>query len=94
VTVNDRPVSLTPIERELLRPLAAQGGDLVDHGTLVRIVWPARRAIDLDLLRTHLGHLNGKLIAAGHPGIVNVRGSGYRLRADGAPRQNDAAQRT
>jgi hypothetical protein len=38
--------------------------------------------------------LNGKLIAAGHPGIVNVRGSGYRLRVDGAPRRHDAAQRT
>lgn len=84
VMVHDRPVSLTPTEFELLAVIAARRGDVADHRTLLRAAWPGRLDVDPDLLRTHLTHLNGKLIAAGHPGLRNVRSTGYGLRVAGA----------
>jgi DNA-binding response OmpR family regulator len=79
-----RPVGLTPTELELLAVIASRRGDVVDHRTLLRAVWPDRPDADPDLLRTHLTHLNGKLVAEGHPGLRNVRSAGYALRVAGA----------
>ncbi len=84
--VDERPVELTPIEFELLCAIAARRGDVVDHRTLLRAGWPGRADVDPDLLRTHLTHLNGKLVAAGHPGLRNVRSIGYALRVEGGIR--------
>ncbi len=77
---------LTPTEFELLVLIALRRGDVVDHRTLLRAVWPGRPDADADLLRTHLTHLNAKLIGAGHPGLRNVRSTGYALRVAGAGR--------
>jgi len=74
---------LTPTEFELLVLIALRRGDVVDHRTLLRAVWPGRPEADADLLRTHLTHLNAKLIGAGHPGLRNVRSTGYALRVIG-----------
>lgn len=84
VWVHGSPVVLTPTEFELLAVIAARGGDVVDHRTLLRTAWPGRSEVDPDLLRTHLTHLNAKLIGAGHPGLRNVRSTGYGLRVEGA----------
>ncbi len=83
-SVDGRPLELTPIEFELLCAIAARRGDVVDHRTLLRAGWPGRSDVDPDLLRTHLTHVNGKLVAAGHPGLRNVRAIGYALRVEGA----------
>lgn len=83
-SVFGRPLALTPIEFELLAVIAIRRGDIVDHRTLLRAAWPERPEADPDLLRTHLTHLNAKLIAAGHPGLRNVRSTGYGLRIAGA----------
>lgn len=82
-SVHGRAVPLTPIEFELLAVIAARGGDVVEHVTLMRAAWPGRPDADPDLLRTHLAHLNAKLIGAGHPGLRNVRSTGYGLRIEG-----------
>lgn len=82
-SVDGRPLELTPIEFELLCAMGARRGDVVDHRTLLRAGWPGRGDVDPDLLRTHLTHLNGKLVAAGHPGLRNVRSIGYALRVEG-----------
>ncbi|HYM83395.1 MAG TPA: response regulator transcription factor [Candidatus Dormibacteraeota bacterium] len=79
-----RPLTLTPIEFELLAILSARRGDVVGHRSLLRAAWPERPEADPDLLRTHLTHLNAKLVALGHPGLRNVRGTGYALRVEGA----------
>ncbi len=84
VSVHGIAVALTPTEFELLAVIAVRGGDVVDHRTLLRAAWPGRVEVDPDLLRTHLTHLNAKLIAAGHPGLRNVRSTGYGLRVEGA----------
>ena len=83
-SVDGRPLELTPIEFELLCAIGGRRGDVVDHRTLLRAGWPGRADVDPDLLRTHLTHLNGKLVAAGHPGLRNVRSIGYALRVEGA----------
>lgn len=82
--VFDRPLGLTPIEFELLAIVAARRGEVVGHRALLRAAWPDRPEADADLLRTHLTHLNAKLVAVGHPGLRNVRGTGYGLRVEGA----------
>ncbi|HXQ96788.1 MAG TPA: response regulator transcription factor [Candidatus Acidoferrales bacterium] len=82
-SVDGRLVELTPIEFELLCAIGSRRGDVVDHRTLLRAGWPGRVDADPDLLRTHLTHLNGKLVAAGHPGLRNVRSIGYALRVEG-----------
>jgi DNA-binding response OmpR family regulator len=81
--VFDRPLALTPIEFELLAIVAARRGEVVGHRALLRAAWPERPDADADLLRTHLTHLNAKLVAVGHPGLRNVRGTGYGLRVEG-----------
>ncbi len=83
-SVREQRLVLTPTEFELLVLIALRRGDVVDHRTLLRAVWPGRPDADADLLRTHLTHLNAKLIGAGHPGLRNVRSTGYALRVTGA----------
>jgi DNA-binding response OmpR family regulator len=80
--VAGRPVALTPTEFELLAVVAARRGGIVDHWKLLRAGWPDHRDVDPETLRTHLNHLNQKLVAAGHPGLRNVRGRGYGLRIE------------
>jgi len=81
--VREQRLVLTPTEFELLVLIALRRGDVVDHRTLLRSVWPGRPDADPDLLRTHLTHLNAKLVGAGHPGLRNVRSTGYALRVAG-----------
>ena len=87
-----RRLALTPTEFELLAVIAARRGEIVDHWKLLRAGWADPRNVDPETLRTHLNHLNQKLVAEGHPGLRNVRGRGYGLRiaagaspAQGAP---------
>ena len=79
-TVAGRRLALTPTEFELLAVIAARRGEIVDHWKLLRAGWADHRDVDLETLRTHLNHLNQKLVAEGHPGLRNVRGRGYGLR--------------
>jgi DNA-binding response OmpR family regulator len=82
-SVFGRSLGLTPTELEVLAVIASRRGDVVDHRTLLRAVWPDRPDADADLLRAHLTHLNAKLVALGHPGLRNVRSAGYGLRVAG-----------
>jgi DNA-binding response OmpR family regulator len=81
--VAGRPLGLTPIELDLLAALAARRGGVVDHRLLVRAAWSDPASVDPETLRTHLARLNAKLVAAGHPGLRNVRSRGYGLRVQG-----------
>jgi len=82
-TVGGHRLALTPTEFELLAVIAARRGEIVDHWKLLRAGWADHRDVDLETLRTHLNHLNQKLVAEGHPGLRNVRGRGYGLRIAG-----------
>jgi len=83
-SVAGRDLGLTPIELDLLAAMAARRGGVVDHRLLLRAAWPKPAAVDPETLRTHLARLNAKLVAAGHPGLRNLRSRGYAIRVEGA----------
>jgi DNA-binding response OmpR family regulator len=80
VSIQGRPLNITPIEFALLASLASQEGGVVARRHLLRAGWPLRGDVEPGLLRTHLANLNRKLLGAGHPGIRNEPRSGYALR--------------
>jgi DNA-binding response OmpR family regulator len=77
----DRPLTLTPKEFELLEMLAKHAPGLVTRETILKEVWQtdwfgASKTVDM-----HISTLRKKLIEAGARKelIVTVRGSGFRL---------------
>lgn len=78
-SVNNEPLDITPTEFRLLAALAARPGEVVDRRALLRAGWPEERDPDPEWLKAHLARLRSKLVAAGAPDLVNVRGVGYRL---------------
>ncbi len=77
--VGERLLNLTPIEYRLLELLVRARGDVVPHLQLVRAGWPAEADPDLLWLKPHVARLRSKLATASGPGLVPVRGVGYRL---------------
>ena len=77
--VNDDVMDLTPTEFRLLAALASHPGEVVDRRSLLRAGWPEERDPDPEWLKAHLARLRSKLVEAGAPDLVNVRGVGYRL---------------
>jgi two-component system, OmpR family, KDP operon response regulator KdpE len=81
VTVNGRPVRLTPTEYELLRYLALHAGKPVTHSTLLRQVWGEYAVGDKYNTRYVVAQIRKKLgdDPANPRYIVNEPGVGYRL---------------
>jgi DNA-binding response OmpR family regulator len=79
VRVGETVLALTPTEYRLLEALVRAGGDVVPHHRLARAGWPAEADPDLLWLKPHLTRLRAKLVEAGGPGVVAVRGAGYRI---------------
>jgi DNA-binding response OmpR family regulator len=80
-SVKDEPLDLTPTEFRLLAALAARPGEVIERKALLRAGWPDERDPDPEWLKAHLARLRSKLVAAGAPDLVNVRGVGYRIDA-------------
>jgi two-component system, OmpR family, KDP operon response regulator KdpE len=85
VTVDGRPVSLTPREFEILRVLLTHAGRLVTKGRLLRAVWGESYQEESGYVYFHLSQLRRKLAAADPGGqledlIVTEPGVGYRIR--------------
>jgi len=82
VTAAGNEVHLTPTEFDLLKELALADGRPLTHKMLLRKVWGAGYAQEMQLLRTHMGRLRDKLEAKGVPrtSIETLTGVGYRLR--------------
>ncbi|MDX2161251.1 MAG: response regulator transcription factor [bacterium] len=83
ISVQDRPIDLTPTEFDLLLYLAAHRGRVVSCHELVREVrgYGVDESEAREVIRPHVSNLRRKLKAAGDDAdlIVNVRGIGYRL---------------
>jgi DNA-binding response OmpR family regulator len=82
VLVDDREVSLTVMEYELLRFLAANPRLAVSRQELLRAVWPTRGDWqDPETVTEHVRRLRLKLAEAGLGGewIATIRGFGYRF---------------
>ena len=83
VTVGDEPVSLTPIEYDLLRVLAVNEGKLLTHPALLREVWGPAFQEESSYLHVHVSHLRRKIEPdpARPRYVLNQPGVGYRLVA-------------
>ena len=76
-----REVHLTPIEFDLLRVLARNGGRLMTHRSLLEEVWGHAYLDDTATLRTHIARLRAKIEPADERGriIRTEPGVGYRF---------------
>jgi two-component system KDP operon response regulator KdpE len=86
VSVDGRPVELTPREFELLRVLLGEQGRVVTKGKLLRAVWGQAYQGEDSYVYVHVSQLRHKLAAADPAGalrdlIVTEPGVGYRVRA-------------
>ncbi|RAJ36785.1 DNA-binding response OmpR family regulator [Kitasatospora sp. SolWspMP-SS2h] len=78
------PVALTPREFALLDHLARRAGEAVSKRDLLEEVWDAAADGDPNTVEVHISALRRKIDAPfGRAAVQTVRGSGYRLAADG-----------
>src|SRR5207244_5010169 len=81
VTMSGRPISLTPIEYDLLRLLAQNAGKLLTHPTILREIWGPAYREESNYLHVYISHLRRKLEPdpARPRYVLNQPGVGYRL---------------
>ena len=81
VKVDNRMVSLTPTEFQLLSALIQDSGRTVNHDTLLRRVWGAEYSNRRDYLKLYIWYLRQKIETdpRNPKRIVSERGQGYRL---------------
>jgi len=82
VSVDGRPIHLTPIEFRLLALLARNAGKVMTHRQLLHEVWGPRSTQHTHYLRVHMAALRRKLEAdpARPRWLTTEPGVGYRLR--------------
>ena len=82
VTIDSRPVSLTPTEYDILRILIQHAGKVLTHQQLIHLVWGNTYEADAHLLRVNISNLRRKIEA--DPSwphyIMTEPGVGYRLK--------------
>lgn len=84
VTVDENPISLTPIEYDILRLLLQNAGRVLTHHQLLRQVWGTAYESEMHLLRVNISNLRRKIEpdpARPHY-LLTEPGVGYRLRAE------------
>jgi two-component system KDP operon response regulator KdpE len=84
VTVQGRPIHLTPKEFDLLLYLARHSGKVITHRVLLTAVWGAQSAHQPEYLRVFIGQLRKKLEAeTGRQYIQTEPWVGYRFLPEG-----------
>jgi two-component system KDP operon response regulator KdpE len=84
ITVQGRPIHLTPKEFDLLLHLARNAGKVMTHRALLTTVWGAQSAHQPEYLRVFIGQLRKKLEAeTGKQYIQTEPWVGYRFVAEG-----------
>jgi two-component system OmpR family response regulator len=78
VTVDDRPIDLSPREFSLLESLLRHAGQALSRDQLLDQAWPFGVAVTPNAVDAYVHYLRTKLGAAGDR-IETVRGVGYRL---------------
>ncbi len=81
VEIDDREVSLTPTEFQLLSALIQDAGRTVTHDTLLRRVWGPEYSNRRDYLKLYIWYLRQKIEKdpRNPERILSERGQGYRL---------------
>jgi two-component system KDP operon response regulator KdpE len=92
VTMAGTPVSLTPIEYDLLRLLAENQGKLLTHPMILRAIWGPAFQEESNYLHVHVSHLRRKIEPdpARPRYILNQAGVGYRLVEPALSREVEA----
>lgn len=87
VTLDSKPVKLTPIEYKLLYQLTRNAGKVLLHDQLLVKIWGPEYLGELDYLRIYIRRLREKLERdPQHPvWILTERGLGYHFAAQPAP---------
>lgn len=78
VSVDGRPVRLTPTEYALLAVFAQYAGRVLTHAQIIQQVW-GTELNEMNALRVHVAQLRKKIRGPGSPEIETVPGVGYRL---------------
>ena len=84
VTVNEKEISLTPTEYDILRLLMQNAGKVLTHRQLLRQVWGTAYESEMHILRVNISNLRRKIEpdpARPHY-LVTEPGVGYRLRTE------------
>jgi two-component system KDP operon response regulator KdpE len=83
VTMGGEPVSLTPIEYDLLRLFAANEGKLLTHPAILREIWGPAYGEESNYLHVYVSHLRRKIEPdpARPRYLLTQPGVGYRLVA-------------
>jgi two-component system KDP operon response regulator KdpE len=86
VTMAGEPVSLTPIEYDLLRLFAANEGKLLTHPAILRAIWGPAYGEESNYLHVYVSHLRRKIEPdpARPRYLLTQPGVGYRLVAPDA----------
>jgi two-component system KDP operon response regulator KdpE len=81
VTMAGEPVSLTPIEYDLLRLFASNEGKLLTHTTILREIWGPAYQEESNYLHVYTSHLRRKIEPdpARPRYLLNHPGVGYRF---------------
>jgi two-component system, OmpR family, KDP operon response regulator KdpE len=84
ITVQDKPIHLTPKEFDLLLHLARNAGKVMTHRALLTAVWGAQSAHQPEYLRVFVGQLRKKLeTETGRQYIQTEPWVGYRFIPEG-----------
>lgn len=78
--LDERPMTLTRKEFELLATLAGNAGEIVPRDVLLLSVWGYSREIRTRTLDVHIRRLRKKLGAYGDSYIETIFGVGYRFQ--------------
>jgi two-component system KDP operon response regulator KdpE len=83
VTIENREISLTPTEYDLLRIMLQNAGKVITHQHLLRQVWGTAYESEMRLLRVNISNLRAKLEPdPARPTYIHTEpGVGYRLKA-------------
>lgn len=81
VTLDEKEISLTPTEYDLLKALITHAGKVITHRQLLKLVW-GEGYDDMHILRVNISNLRRKIEpdAARPTYLVTEAGVGYRLR--------------
>jgi DNA-binding response OmpR family regulator len=79
VTLDDRPLDLTPTEYQLLVFMTRRPGEIMSRQELARGVWGNERMSHSRTIDAYVRRISAKLSGIGAPRILNIRGLGYQL---------------
>lgn len=82
VRVQDRPITLTPTEYNILKILVSHAGKVLTHQQLIKEVWGGNYEVDSHLLRVNVSNLRRKIESDTLKPryIITEPGVGYRLK--------------